>query len=86
MWAKASVYVLALLDWLKTVVPSVTSVGLLIYNFMRGQIANLRGQLLREKTERQYVENRQKIDDANRDKSDSDVIDDAIRKGSDGTK
>lgn len=83
---KIALYALKLLDWLKEVVPSVTSVGLLIYNFMRGQIAKLKAQVLREKTERGYIENKQKVEDNNRGKSDSDIIDDAIRKGSDGPK
>lgn len=70
-----------ILTWLRDVIPTVTAVGSLIYNFMLRKINTLQKKNKALELELEYKENEDAVEKDNAGKPDSDVIDDAIREG-----
>lgn len=70
-----------LLNWLRDVVPSVTAVGSLIYNYMLRKINKLQKEKAQLELEIEYQENKDVIEKTNSGKSDADIIMDAAREG-----
>lgn len=66
------------LKWLETVIPSVTAVGILIYNYKQRKVEKLERRLDKAKLELKFYENEKKIKALNKSKSASDVINDSI--------
>ena len=67
--------------WLRDVIPSVTAVGSLIYNYMLRKVNTLQKEKNALELELEYKENEDAVEKENIGKSDSDIINDAISKG-----
>lgn len=72
-----------LLVWIKDVLPSVTAVGSLIYNYMLGRIQRMRKRAERAEMESELLENELDVYKDTEDKSDRDVILDVANGGDD---
>lgn len=70
-----------ILKWLRDVLPSVTAVGSLIYNYMLRKINALQKQKADLELKLEYEENKDVVEESNRGKSDADIIRDAAREG-----
>lgn len=72
------------LDWFGKVLPTTFVVGgaLSIYQYLMGNISRLLQKNRNLETELEYKANAEKVHEANSGKSSSDIVRDAIRKGS----
>lgn len=73
-----------ILGWLRDILPSVTLVGSLIYNYMLRKISFLKRENAQLELDLEYKENEDDVEKANSGKSDSDIIRDAIEQGGSG--
>lgn len=69
--------------WIRDVLPSVTAVGAFVYNWMLRKINSLQKQKEALALKLKYKENKEDVEKDNAGKSDSDIINDAIRDGGD---
>ena len=69
------------LAWLRDILPTVTAVGSLIYNYMLRKINALQKEKAALELDIEYRENKDVVEEANSDKSDADIIRDAASEG-----
>lgn len=86
IWTKLVELVQKAVSWLTDVLPT-TLVGMAwVYNFMKSQTIALKAQVAKLALEVKYKENEKRVEEANRGKSDLDIVRDAISEGGRGTK
>lgn len=78
---KLNEVLLKVLDWLKDVLPTAGAFGYWIYNRMKQRIIRLEKEKGKVELEKKYLENREKVERDNADKSDADIVRDAIDEG-----
>jgi len=69
------------LNWVRDVLPTVTAVGSMVYNYMLKRVRNEEKKVAKLKLELELERNKERVEEENRGKSDLDVLDDAIGKG-----
>ena len=67
--------------WLKTVVPTVTAVGAVIYSWMMYRLGKAKQRIRTVELEKEYVENELAVERDNAGKSDADIVGDLISEG-----
>jgi len=69
------------LEFFKTIIPSVSAVAALMLNYFMRRISRLKQDKRNVETEKEYLQNEIQVHKDNADKSDVDILLDAIREG-----
>ncbi len=81
MWQKVLELTQTLVEWFKQVGPTAVSVGMIVFNMLNRRLAVLRLKVKELELALKYKDNERRVKELNKNKSDLDIVNDAISEG-----
>ena len=81
MWDKIVGLLYEAVQWVRQVLPTAFSVGMAVYSILNRKISLLKTQVSQLALQLKYKENEKRVEEANKGKSDSDIVDELLAEG-----